>query len=75
MSMSRKDYVGLAETLGDCLSAYAATPHLPERSGAEAIRYTIARVADHLALENERFIPETFIDHASAHATEATTKR
>ena len=70
MSMSRKDYVALAEVLGDCLSAYS-----PSCEGeAGAIRYTIARVADRLALENERFNPERFIDHANDHALDILIK-
>ena len=71
MSMSRKDYVALAEVLGDCLSAYApssATAAASSATSAAAIHYTIARVADRLALDNERFSPERFIAHASAHA-------
>ena len=70
MSMSRKDYVALAEVLGDCLSAYA--PSCEDEAGA--IRYTIARVADRLALNNERFDPERFIAHAKAHSLDIAMK-
>ena len=61
MSMSRKDYVGLAEVLGDCLDRFGRSSAGPQ---AATVRYTISRVADHLALENERFDPERFIAHA-----------
>ena len=66
MSMSRKDYVGLADVLGDCLSTLASSSAGPQEA---AVRYTISRVADHLALENERFDPERFIAHALERST------
>ena len=70
MSMSRKDYVGLAEVLGDCLNTYAPTPERSHTAAAGAIRYTIGLIADHLAIENERFNPERFIAHALERGTQ-----
>ena len=70
MSMSREDYVGLADVLGDCLSTlYSSTGEARLRLSdvgdqEAAVRYTISRVADHLALENKRFDPERFIAQA-----------